>query len=67
MFLPLGNISCVINFIHEHSFMNLVKFDNMNELTIWMELDHIVDLHHINKIYNMVDSNVQRGETWKYG
>jgi hypothetical protein len=44
--------------------MNLVEFDNMNELIIWMELDHIVDLHHINKIYNMVDSNAQRGETW---
>jgi len=39
--------------------MNLVEFDNMNELTIWMELDHIVDLHHRNKISNMVDSNVQ--------
>jgi hypothetical protein len=25
--------------------MNLVEFDNMNELTIWMELDHIIDLH----------------------
>ncbi len=67
MFLPWGNFSFVINFIHKHSSMNLVEFDNMNELTIWMELDHIVDLHHINKIYNMVDSNDQMGETWKYG
>jgi hypothetical protein len=66
MFLPLHNISCVIDFIHEHSSMNLVEFDNMNELTIWMELDHIVDLRHTIKIYNMVDSNAQRGETWKY-
>jgi hypothetical protein len=47
--------------------MNLVEFDNMNELTILMELDHIVDLHHTNKIYNMVDSIAQRVETWKYG
>jgi hypothetical protein len=57
----MGNISCVINFIHEHSLMNLVEFDNMNELTTWMELDHIIDLRHTNKIYNMVDSNAQRG------
>ncbi len=62
----MGNISCVI-FIHEHSSMNLVEFDNVNELTTWMKLDHIVDLHHTNKIYNMVDSNAQMGETWKYG
>jgi hypothetical protein len=46
--------------------MNLVEFDNMNELTTWMKLDHIIDLHHKNNIYNM-DSNAQMGATWKYG
>jgi hypothetical protein len=40
---------CVINFVHEHGSMNLVESDNMNELTTWMELDHIVDLHHTIK------------------
>ncbi len=63
----MGNISCVINFIHEHNSMNLVEFDNMNELTTWMTLDHIIDLHHKNKICNMVYSNAQMGETWKQG